>query len=130
MSSKSILEKDRVTDYQLVSGSVVISNDAFKQLVAGLYNFFGGRVSVYETLLDRARREAVLRMKQKAKMINADIIVNVRFQTSKLGAVSPQNKKSLGLFEILVYGTAVKYGHNKIDKSGLYDWMTSANQAC
>ncbi len=49
-------------DTHLVAGSVVIADDYFKKVVAGLYSLVGGRVRSYESLLDRARREAVLRM--------------------------------------------------------------------
>ena len=42
----------------LVSGSVVISSDHFKTFVAALRNLFGGDVRSYETLMERARREA------------------------------------------------------------------------
>ncbi|MGQ0547496.1 MAG: YbjQ family protein, partial [Betaproteobacteria bacterium] len=52
---------------RLVAGSVVIADDYFKSLLAGLYSFFGGPVRSYESLLDRARREAVLRMKAEAR---------------------------------------------------------------
>ena len=44
---------------QLVVGSVVISVDYFKRFIAGLRNLIGGRVTSYETLLDRARREPI-----------------------------------------------------------------------
>ena len=47
----------------LVSGSVVISVDYFKRFLAGLRNFVGGSVKSYETIMDRARREALLRLK-------------------------------------------------------------------
>ena len=85
----------------------VISNDAFKKLVAQIYNIFGGRIGVYETLFDRARREAIIRMKEQARMFGANMIVNTRFETSRLGAVNSGNK-GLGIFEVLAYGTAVK----------------------
>ncbi|MFT6733724.1 MAG: hypothetical protein ACJAS9_001914 [Polaribacter sp.] len=39
--------------------------DYFKRFLAGLRNIFGGRVVTYESLVDRARREAILRMKEK-----------------------------------------------------------------
>ena len=52
-------------DYLLVTGSVVVGSDYFKQVVAGLKTLFGGRLTSYELLLDRARREAMLRMRGK-----------------------------------------------------------------
>ncbi|MFH1772122.1 MAG: heavy metal-binding domain-containing protein [Candidatus Omnitrophota bacterium] len=107
VSSKKVADLDRVTDSCLVSGCIVISNDAFKKLVAQIYNIFGGRISVYETLFDRARREAIIRMKEQARVFGADMVVNTRFETSRLGAVNSQNK-GMGIFEVLAYGTAVK----------------------
>ncbi len=60
---------DRVTPQRafLVHGTVVISSDYFKTFVAGLRNLFGGRVRTYETLMERARREALLRLKHDAR---------------------------------------------------------------
>lgn len=107
VSSKKVVDLARVVDSQLVSGCIVVSNDAFKKLVAQIYNIFGGRVGVYETLFDRARREAILRMKEQARLFGADMVVNTRFETSRLGAVNSRNK-GLGIFEILAYGTAIK----------------------
>lgn len=107
ISSKKVADLAKVTDSRLVSGCVVVSNDAFKKLVAQIYNIFGGRISVYETLFDRARREAIIRMKEQARMFGADLIVNTRFETSRLGMVNRDNK-GMGIFEVLAYGTAVK----------------------
>jgi len=66
-----------ILDAVLVYGSAVISVDYFKRIMAGLRNLFGGAVRSYETLIDRARREAMLRMKETAPGA-ASIIVNVR----------------------------------------------------
>ena len=68
----------------MVSGSAVISLDYFKRVVASLRMLMGGRVRTYESLIDRARREAVLRMKQSCK-IDTGIILNVRVETSSIG---------------------------------------------
>lgn len=88
----------------LVVGSAVISEDFFKSLLAGLYSFFGGRIRSYESLLDRARREAVLRMKAEARARGAGMIVNVKFQTFAIGGRNPNNIKGV---EMLTYGTAI-----------------------
>jgi uncharacterized protein YbjQ (UPF0145 family) len=92
-------------DQVLVSGSVVIANDYFKTFVAGLRNFFGGNISTYETLLDRARREAVLRMKDQAKALGAETVFNVKYETSN---ISGQYSKRLPILEVHAYGTALK----------------------
>jgi len=119
---KSILEREQIMnqlpamagrvppqqgDYhqQLVSGSVVIANDYFKTFVAGLRNLFGGKITTYETLLDRARREAVLRMKQEAQSLGAELIFNVKYETSN---ISGQYNKRMPIIEVHAYGTALK----------------------
>ena len=88
----------------LVTGSVVISEDYFKRVVSGLQSLLGGRLRAYESLLDRARREAVLRMKQEARDKGAKMIINVKFQTFS----SPRrNPRSFGAVEVMAYGTAL-----------------------
>ena len=69
-------------DCRLVTGSVVISSDYFKQFVAGLRTLIGGRLSSYESLLDRARREATLRMKQEAKRFGSTLVINVKIEST------------------------------------------------
>ena len=88
----------------LVTGSAVIADDYFKGLVAGLYNFFGGRMRIYESLVDRARREAVLRMKAEARRSGAGMIVNVKFQTFAIPGRQPGSVRAV---EVLAYGTAL-----------------------
>jgi uncharacterized protein YbjQ (UPF0145 family) len=91
-------------DSQLVSGNVVISVDYFKRFIATLRNFFGGRVTSYESLLDRARREAVLRMKQEARALGATMVFNIKFETA---SIHKGNGNTIGSIEVLAYGTAL-----------------------
>jgi len=102
---KKPLKEDMVKQSRLVSGSVVISIDHFKRLVAALKNIFGGNIAAYESLIDRARREAVLRMKEQA--LDADEIINLRIETSSISKNS--RKGSIGSVEAFAYGTALKY---------------------
>lgn len=88
----------------MVQGSAVISVDYFKRILASLRNIFGGTIRSYETLIDRARREAILRMKESAPE-GTKIIVNVRVETSTIGKNS--HKKSVSCVEALAYGTAL-----------------------
>jgi uncharacterized protein YbjQ (UPF0145 family) len=88
---------------QLVAGNVVVSVDYFKRFIAGLRNLVGGRVTSYETLLDRARREAILRMKAEAQALGASLIFNVKFETS---SISKGRNNQVGAVEVYAYGTA------------------------
>ena len=96
----------RVKQIVLVTGCTVISVDYFKRFAAGLRDFFGGNVVSYESLLDRARREAILRMKAQAK--GADIILNTRLETS---SINQGAKNTVICVEVLAYGTAITYEH-------------------
>lgn len=90
----------------LVSGSVVISVDYFKRFAALLRNLIGGRLRSYEPLLDRARREAVLRMIEQALAEGYDAVVNVRLETSTVASGGAGQGRA-GV-EMLAFGTALK----------------------
>ncbi|MCG8550326.1 MAG: YbjQ family protein [Desulfobacterales bacterium] len=92
---------------ELVSGNVVISVDYFKRIAAGLRNLFGGEVRVYETLVDRARREALLRLHESCE--GADEIINLRLETS---SIYKGKRKQVGSVEVLAFGTAVYFEQN------------------
>lgn len=108
ITARKVENESDISEAQLVIGSVVISLDYFKRFLAGLRNIVGGRIKSYETLLDRGRREAILRMKEKAREMNADIVLNMRFETSGIGKVTRKRRGRTGCFEILAYGTAMK----------------------
>ncbi|MBL4866684.1 MAG: heavy metal-binding domain-containing protein [Pseudomonadales bacterium] len=89
---------------QLVAGNVVISIDYFKQIVAGLRSLVGGRLTSYESLLERARREAILRMKEQAAVAGAESIFNVKLETA---SITKGQGKQVGCVEVFAYGTAI-----------------------
>lgn len=93
-------------DAGLVSGSVVVSVDYFKRLLASVRMVFGGRLGAYETLLERARREAVLRMTEAAVARGFDAIINVRLVSSRLASSRGGGKGTAGV-EILAFGTGL-----------------------
>lgn len=92
---------------ELVTGSVVVSLDYFKRIIAGLRSLIGGRIKTYEPLLDRARREAVLRMIEEAQRLGYDAVINVRLETSRL-ANARGNGQGIAGVEMLAFGTAIK----------------------
>jgi uncharacterized protein YbjQ (UPF0145 family) len=105
VTTKSLSYSDdkKIASAKLVYGSTVISVDYFKRILAGLRNIFGGTVKSYESLIDRARRESMLRMKEMAK--DASIIINVRIETSAIGKTSRKN--NVTCLEAIAYGTAL-----------------------
>ena len=106
ITAKNLVDTTRpIEKVDFVCGNVVISIDHFKRFLASLRNIFGGEVSSLETVLDRARREAILRMKES--MPEADIILNLRVETSTIGR--SQGKNNIGASEVLAWGTAITY---------------------
>ena len=87
----------------LVAGSAVISVDYFKQFAASLRGIIGGRIGSYETLFERARREALIRMKQAAQRAGSKIVLNVKLDTTRIYAGSGRGTVSV---EAVAYGTA------------------------
>ena len=89
----------------LVSGNMVVSVDYFKRIVAGLRSLVGGRINSYASLVERARREAVVRMKLEAAARGMTHISNLRIETA---SVFQNAKTGIGSIEAYAYGTALK----------------------
>ena len=94
-----------VKKVELVCGEAVIAGDYFKNYVADLKNMFGGRLTSLESIMDRARRQAIVRMKEQAK--GANIIINVRLESSMMNHVDMKN--SVTKCAVYAYGTAITY---------------------
>jgi len=88
----------------LVTGEVVIASDYFKTVAAKIKGLFGGELRTFQTLMDRARREALVRLAQRAKAMGANHVYNVRFATSNIGAM--RRKRASAMVELYAYGTA------------------------
>ena len=95
---------------EMVTGNVVVSLDYFKRIIAGLRGLVGGRIKTYEPLLERARREAILRMIERAKKGGYNAVINVRLETSRLANASGNGQGTAGV-EMLAFGTAITLNH-------------------
>ncbi|MDO5691080.1 MAG: heavy metal-binding domain-containing protein [Pseudomonadota bacterium] len=91
-------------DPVLVSGSVVVGSDFFRLLIAGLRKVVGGNYRSYENILERARRHALVRLKQHARAHGARMVFNVRFSTSRIS--DSRRGTEAAQVEVLAYGTA------------------------
>ncbi|MCX8093038.1 MAG: YbjQ family protein [Candidatus Goldbacteria bacterium] len=97
-----------IENVYFISGSCVVALDYFKMVFAAIKQIFGGRIQSYETLIDRGRREAILRLKEKAASKNVDVIINLRIETSSIGQNAGQ-KGGIGSVEVFAYATAITY---------------------
>jgi uncharacterized protein YbjQ (UPF0145 family) len=97
-------EWHNVESAELVVGSIVIAPDYFRFVLGAIIDVLGGKVFSYESVLDRARREAILRMKESAPM--ADMVVNTRLEMVEMKSVIEQLPiRPLCLY---AYGTAIR----------------------
>ncbi len=103
---------DPENDAQIFGGGVVVGADYFKSVISAMRGIFGGNMHNYEVLLERGRREAKLRMLEKAEKWGAEKLVNVRVETSVIGSQSGQ--RALPCVEIYAYGTALKKARHEI----------------
>lgn len=79
-------------------GLIVRSMGAIKGLGAAFKSIKGGEVTQYTALLEDSRRHAMDRMIQNARLLGANAVMGMRFDSSEIGAT---------LTEIVAYGTAV-----------------------
>lgn len=103
----SYSSKQPIKKIEMVTGEVVISGDYFKSFVSAFRNLIGGRMVSYESLMERARREAILRMREKAR--GANIIVNTKIESMMIN--NPNDaQNTLPQVAVIAYGTAISYG--------------------
>jgi uncharacterized protein YbjQ (UPF0145 family) len=85
-------------DLGLTFGLVVRSMGFAKTMGAGFKALRQGEVTQYTSLLEDSRRHAIDRMIDNARLLGANAIVAMRFDSSEMGQQ---------LTEIVAYGTAV-----------------------
>jgi uncharacterized protein YbjQ (UPF0145 family) len=91
-----------------VDGQAVIAADRFKVFLGRLVSIFGGELKVLTSVMARARREAILRMLERAEEMGADQVWNVRLETSNIGRGDERKRQWNTMAEIHAYGTAIK----------------------
>lgn len=84
----------------IVTGETIIGANVFKDFMAGLTDFFGGRSSTYEKVLIEAKNTALTEIQQRARQLGANAIVGIDLDYETLGANS-------GMLMVTVSGTAV-----------------------
>ena len=92
----------------LVGGQVVIATDYFKSFLAGIPKIFGGELKSYESLLERARREAVLRLLEEADRNGCNTVCNLRLNFADIGMMAGPGGKGAAMVEVFANGTAYR----------------------
>ncbi len=87
-----------VKAHGVVRGIIVRSRSIFGNIGAGLQSLFGGNITIYRELCERARDDAFQQMLSHAGEVGANAVIGVRYDATELGQ---------GITEVLCYGTAV-----------------------
>ena len=82
----------------VVRGLVVRSRSVIGNIGATIQTIFGGNITLYTDLCERAREDAFTVMIQHAEQRGANAIVAMRYDANEIGP---------GITEVLAYGTAV-----------------------
>ena len=89
----------RISRYHgIVRGLVVRSRSIVGNFAAGIQTMFGGNITIYTELCERARQEAYDLMVAHAQGLGANAIIGMRYDANEVMA---------GVTEVLAYGTAV-----------------------
>ncbi len=99
--SPSVAGRTVVEDLGLVRGNTIRARHVGRDLMAALKSIVGGEIHDYTKMMAEAREQSLDRMRDQARELGADAVVNVRFGTSYVMG---------GAAEILVYGSAVRLG--------------------
>ncbi len=89
---------------KLIVAEAVIATDYLKSFFASLRNIFGGEMRSYQTLLTRARREAVLRIVDQARQEGSNAVCNLRLENADIGGNT--SKRGTVMASILASATA------------------------
>lgn len=88
-----------VENYGVVRGIVVRSRSVVGNFVAGIQTIFGGNITMYTELCEKARGDAFEEMLLHAEQRSANAVIGMRYDANEVMA---------GVTEVLAYGTAVR----------------------
>ena len=83
----------------VVRGITVRSRSVIGNIGGAIQSVFGGNLSIYTELAERARQEAYELMVDHATRVGADAVIAMRYDANEIMD---------GITEVLAYGTAVK----------------------
>lgn len=98
-TTENVAGHDTVESLGQVFGVVVRSRGLGGNIVAALRSLIGGEIKEYTSLVEDTRRHAVDRLVANARLMGADAVVMMRFDSGSIGQT---------MNEVVAYGTAVR----------------------
>ena len=87
-----------VKSFGVVRGIMVRSRSVIGNIGAGIQALFGGNITLYTNLCERAREDTFNQMLEHAGQLGANAVIGVRYDATEIAQ---------GITEVLCYGTAV-----------------------
>ncbi len=87
-----------VKNLGIVRGIIVRSRSIIGNIGAGIQSLFGGNITLYTSLCERARADAYEQLLKHAEDLGANAIIGVKYDATEI---------MNGITEVLCYGTAV-----------------------
>lgn len=101
VTTTPIIEGKRIIRYYgIVSGETIIGANVFRDFLAGIRDFVGGRSGAYEEVLRKAKETAVREMEQEAARLGANAVIGVDLDYETVGG-------SGSMLMVTATGTAV-----------------------
>ncbi len=86
ITTTNSIEGRKVSAYKgLIMSDAILGANVFRDIFAGLRDFFGGRSGSYEKTLKEARRDAMAELEEKARALGADAIVGLSVDYEIIG---------------------------------------------
>jgi uncharacterized protein YbjQ (UPF0145 family) len=86
LTTTSVIEGQPVKEYLgVVTGETIIGANVFKDFLAGMRDFFGGRSGSYEKVLREAKDTSLREMEERARNIGANAIVGIDIDYETIG---------------------------------------------
>jgi uncharacterized protein YbjQ (UPF0145 family) len=99
LTTTSQISGTEITEYKgIVNGEVILGANVFRDIMASIRDFIGGRSAAYEEVLKKAKEEALREMQQEAKKLGANAIIGIDIDYEMIGT---------GMLMVAVSGTAV-----------------------
>lgn len=87
LTTTPTVEGHEITSYYgVVSGETIIGTNVFRDMLAGLRDFFGGRSGSYESVLRKAKETALREMSEEAERLGANAVVGIDLDYETVGA--------------------------------------------
>ena len=86
LSITPTIEGSPIREYKgVVTGETIIGANVFKDFMAGLRDFFGGRSGTYEKVLAEAKDTSLSEMAERARQLGANAVVGIDLDYETIG---------------------------------------------